>query len=661
MTSPVTCEYSDGIAVVTIDNPPVNATGQGVRSGLLEIVGKIDSDPRVRAVVLRCAGRTFAAGADIGELGKPPLPPFLPTVVEAIENARPPWVAAIHGSALGGGLELCLACTARIADPNAKLGLPEVTLGTIPGAGGTVRLPRLIPLPDAVEMITGGKPVSGARALSLGLINVLSENDLVAEATALAASFAGKPKPPVLLDRPCRNAEDIDWSETEKMLAARARGAAAPLEALEAMKDSARLSSHEALSRERERFLRMTASEQAAALRYAFFSERQAGRSLTSINCEPANLDLVGVVGGGTMGAGIATALLLSGSAVRLLERDAEAARTAHNRVADMIQTSRARGVISRQGADEALARLVTTNDDKALISCALVIEAVFEDMRVKGEVFSRLDAIMPRRAVLATNTSYLDVDHLSAMTADPTRVLGLHFFAPAHVMKLLEVVRGKKTGDRTLATGAALARRLKKIAVVSGVCQGFIGNRIMSVYRRECHRMLLEGALPDQIDAAMRDFGFPMGIFEVQDLSGLDIAWAQRKAAAPSEDSAEPAMRIADRLCELGRLGRKTKKGWYDYGAGEKRVDPVVTLLIEQERAKAAGAARMFSRDEIMRRILRVMQLEGQLILDEGIAECASDIDVVMLTGYGFPRHRGGPMFMGTSEGHSLRGPRPR
>ncbi len=654
MTSPVTWEYSDGIAVVTIDNPPVNATGQGVRAGLLEIVGKVDSDPQIRAVVLRCAGRTFVAGADISELGEPPQPPLLPTVLEAIENARLPWVAAIHGSALGGGLELCLACTARIADPNAKLGLPEVTLGTIPGAGGTVRLPRLIPLPDAVEMVTGGKAISAARALALGLVDGLSEKDVVAEATALATSLAAKPKAPMLLDRPCRNAQDLDWSETEKTLAAKARGATAPIEALEAMKDSVHLPSREALKRERERFVRLSTSEQAAALRYAFFSERKAGRSLATINCEAVSLDLVGVVGGGTMGAGIATALLLSGSAVRLLERDAEAAVTARTRVVDMIEASQARGVVSRQTADEALIRLIATNDDKALVSCGLVIEAVFEDMGVKGEVFSRLDAIMPRDAVLATNTSYLDVNHLAEMTVNPTRVLGLHFFAPAHVMKLLEIVRGQRTSDRALATGAALARRLKKTAVVSSVCHGFIGNRIMAAYRRDCERMLLEGALPHQIDSAMRSFGFAMGIFEVQDLSGLDIAWAQRKKTTSTRDPSIPYCRIADRLCEIGRLGRKTNKGWYDYSSGNKADDPEVTRIIEEERTRAGVTMHSFTDEQIIKSILGVMQREGQALLFEGIAESASDIDVVMLTGYGFPRHRGGPMYLARQESAS-------
>ncbi|PKA43706.1 3-hydroxyacyl-CoA dehydrogenase [Rhizobium sullae] len=646
MASLVGCELRDGIAIVTIDAPPVNALGQGVRAELLARVREIDGNPDIRAAVLCCAGRTFVAGADINELGKPPLSPVLPEVLDAIEGARIPWVAAVHGTALGGGLELALACTARIADGKAKFGLPEVTLGMIPGAGGTVRLPRLIPMCDAVDMVTGGKPVTASTALAIGLVDRLSETDLLSAAISYA-ELAGQPKPASLLDRPCRDAAEMDWQGKAKAIQAKARGAEAPMEALDALKDSAQLPAREALKQERQRFLRLAASDQAAALRYAFFSERNAGRSLTSIDSAPADLQRIGVVGGGTMGAGIATALLLSGSEVRLLERDTSAAETARARVDDMLGASVARGAISREDADQAIDRFTASPDETALASCGLVIEAVFEDMDVKRDVFSRLDAIMPAEAVLATNTSYLDVNRLAETTVDPARVLGLHFFAPAHLMKLLEIVRGRDTGRRALSTGAALAKRLKKTAVVSGVCHGFIGNRIMAAYRRDCEFMLLEGASPAQIDAAMRNFGFAMGIFEVQDMSGLDIAWAQRKNTESTRDPSEPYCRIADKLCEIGRLGRKTKRGWYDYSDGGQKIDPQVIRVIEEERTKAGVTAHSFSDEQIMKRILGVMQREGQALLSEGVAESASDIDVVMLTGYGFPRHRGGPMYL--------------
>ncbi|WP_107677946.1 3-hydroxyacyl-CoA dehydrogenase NAD-binding domain-containing protein [Agrobacterium sp. LAD9] len=651
MASLVSCENRDRIAIVTIDNPPVNALSQAVRAELLAIVRDLEQNSDITAAVLRCAGRTFVAGADINELGKPPLAPALPEVAEEIESSRVPWVAAIHGTALGGGLELSLACTARVADSKARFGLPEVTLGIIPGAGGTVRLPRLIPVSDAVEIVTGGKPVSVAKALALGLVDRRCETDLLSEAIAFAEDLTAIPKPPILIDRPCRDAEDLDWQSKAEAIKAKARGAAAPIEALEALMDSARLPARDALKQERERFLRLSLSEQAAALRYAFFSERSAGRSLASIDSEPADLARIGVVGGGTMGAGIATALLLSGSEVRLLERDEISAETARSRVREMLDASVARGAVARETADQAFHRLTPSSDVAVLVSCGLVIEAVFEDMNVKRDVFSRLDAIMRPEAVLATNTSYLNVDRLAEMTVDPARVLGLHFFAPAHVMKLLEIVRGQHTGDRALATGAALARRLKKTAVVSGVCHGFIGNRIMAAYRRDCEFMLLEGALPAQIDAAMRDFGFAMGIFEVQDLSGLDIAWAQRKNMESTRDPTAPYCHIADRLCESGRLGRKTKKGWYDYSAGGPVVDREVTRVIEEERARAGVNAHVFSSAEIMQRILGVMQSEGNALLAEGVSENASDIDVVMLTGYGFPRHRGGPMYLAEQE----------
>jgi 3-hydroxyacyl-CoA dehydrogenase len=647
MKSCVSYECRDGLAIVTIDNPPVNALSHVVRAGLIDAVRALEGDAAVRAVVLRCAGRTFVAGADIRELGQPPRAPLLPEVIEAIEGARVPWIAAIHGTGLGGGLELALGCHARIADRGAKFGLPEVSLGTIPGAGGTVRLPRLIPIADAVEVVTSGKPIDAAQALEVGLIDRIAKGDLLEAAEMLARELLTRPMPAPLVDRPCPDAEAVDWNSTAKALARKARGAQAPREALEAVRESISLSGRDALRKERERFLRLIASEEAAALRYAFFSERNAGKSLAAIKAEPADLSHVGVVGGGTMGAGIAVAVLLSGSAVSLLERDEAAVAAARQRVLEALQASAARGAITLSQVDDALGRLTAMHDYTSLSACPLVIEAVFEDMDVKKQVFAQLVAAMPPTAVLATNTSYLDVDVLADATADPSRVLGLHFFAPAHVMKLLEIVRGKRTNDRALATGSALAKRLKKIAVVSGVCHGFIGNRIMAAYRRTCEFMLLEGALPAQIDTAMKAFGFPMGTFEVQDLSGLDIAWAQRRAAGATRDRSQPYCHIADRLCELGRLGRKATKGWYDYGSGEPQTDPAVTRIIEEERVRTASTVREFSDEEIIRRIIRVMQQEGEALLAEGIAESAADIDVVMVSGYGFPRHRGGPMYM--------------
>ncbi|WP_193370787.1 3-hydroxyacyl-CoA dehydrogenase NAD-binding domain-containing protein [Pelagibius marinus] len=645
--SVVSLEVHDQVASVIIDNPPVNALGREVRAGLLDACRSIDQDPSVKAVVLSCKGRSFVAGADIRELGKRPLEPYLPDVLAAIEGSRVPWVAAIHGTALGGGLELAMACHGRVTAPSAKLGLPEVTLGIIPGSGGTVRLPRLVPMRTAVGMVTGGKPVEAEAAFDTGLVDALSNGNLLADARAMALELAGQGDPVPTLSRRLVPGDPVDWTVEEGRLLKRSRGATAPLEALATLREGADLPAAEALSRERARFLRLAASHEAAALRHIFFAERAAGQSLKSVDAKPVDLTHVGVIGGGTMGAGIATALLLSGSGVRLIERNATAVEAARRRVAETLAGSVKRGVVTQAKADDALARLIPGDDYAALADCPVVIEAVFEDMSVKREVFAALDDVMPADAILATNTSYLDVNDLAAMTRDPSRLLGLHFFSPAHVMKLLEVVRGGATGARALATAAALARLLRKIPVVAGVCDGFIGNRIMAAYRRDCEFMLEEGALPHEIDAAMRDFGFAMGLYEVQDMSGLDIAWAQRRARAAHRDPSERYTHIADRLCEAGRLGRKAGKGWYDYSTGVAEPDAEVLHILEEESEKAGRIRRRFSAEEVMQRILGVMQEEGRAILREGIAESAGDIDVVMVLGYGFPRHKGGPMFM--------------
>ncbi|MEJ1990512.1 MAG: 3-hydroxyacyl-CoA dehydrogenase NAD-binding domain-containing protein [Maritimibacter sp.] len=647
----VTVEIRDAIGWVTIDSPPVNALGQSVRQGLMEAVTQL-AEADVQAVVLTGAGRTFVAGADIRELGKTPAEPYLPDVLAAIAAAPVPWIAAINGMALGGGLEVAMACHARIAAPSAKLGLPEVNIGIIPGSGGTVRLPRLVPMATAIKLVTSGKPIGAQEALDAGLVDRLSGEDLLGEAAAMARDLAemGRPKP--ALERDLVAGDPIDWDAQASQLRKRSRGAAAPLEALASLKCAASEPVDVALAGERERFLRLAASDEAAALRHIFFAERAAGKGLKQAQADPVDLSRVGVIGGGTMGAGIATALLLAGSQVHLIERDAAAAETARTRVADTIAASVKRGVVPVAKGEAALAELSTGADYAALADCPLVIEAVFEDLDVKRQVFETLDAIMPAEAILATNTSYLDVNVLAQTTRDPSRILGLHFFSPAHVMKLLEVVRGEATSARALATGGALAKLLRKIPVVAGVCDGFIGNRIMAAYRRECEFMLEEGALPQQIDAAMQEFGFAMGIYAVQDMSGLDIAWAQRKARAPLRDPAERYARIADRLCEAGRLGRKTGKGWYDYSSGKAEVDPEVTRIIEEESARAGRERTTFTAPEIMARILGTMQREGQAVLDEGIAESADDIDVVMITGYGFPRHKGGPMYLASKAG---------
>lgn len=638
---PVSVSVRNEIGFVLIDNPPVNALHQTVREALVDAINLLQKH-KVTAAVLICAGRTFVAGADIKELGQP-LKPYLPDVLRLIEGTGFPWVAAIRGTALGGGLELALACDGRIAEKGTKLGLPEVTLGIIPGAGGTVRLPRLVPMRDAIEMVTSGRPIDADRALSIGLVDKVVEVNLEEEAAAFALTLAGSGR------RNLRNQDvrtDVDWDSVTAEVIKKARNQNPPLEALNALREATVSSFDEALRKERETFLRLSTSLESEALRHLFFAEKNAGRSLKSLTSESVDLKLVGVIGGGTMGATIATALLLSGSQVRLVERTDEAAALGAQRVADTISASVARNVISETAGNEALGRLSVGSNLEYLNPCPLVIEAVFENIEVKSKLFEDLDRVMPNDAILATNTSYLDVDLIAGQTADPSRVIGLHFFSPAHVMKLLEVVKGKETGDRALATAGALAKRLRKIAVVAGVCEGFIGNRIMAAYRRDCEFMLEEGAFPADIDRAMKAFGFPMGLYEVQDMSGLDMAWSQRKANSAKRSPDTRYSSIADRLCEAGRLGKKVGKGWYNYENGKAEIDPEVTRIIEEESARQGFTRKPFSDHEIMDRILNIMYTEGQKILIEGIAESAADIDVVMASGYGFPRHKGGPMF---------------
>ena len=649
MTSPVTVSIADGVALVTIDNPPVNALSQAVRQGIEDAVNAIDADKNIGAAVLACAGRTFVAGADIKEFGQPPQQPYLPDVLSAVEASRVPWVAAIKGSALGGGLELAMSCHARIVAPGAKMGLPEVNLGLVPGAGGNIRLPRLVPLETAITMVTTGKPIGANDALENGLIDRVAGNDLVADARAYAADLIQSGKPTPVSERPPKETPEKEfWSDREKALGAKSRGQASPVEALQALRDGIELPVPEAAEAERDRFLRLRASEQAAALRYMFFAERNTGRPDDMRDVEPLLLKRTGVVGGGTMGAGIATAMLLAGLRVDLAERDAEAAEKARERVAGLLDGSRKRGLLSDAAYADALSRFTAHKSFEGLAECDLVIEAVFEDMAVKKDVFAELDRICRKDTVLASNTSYLDINEMARATSDPTRVLGLHFFSPAHIMKLLELVRTDDVSPKALTTGFALAKTLRKIPVLSGVCDGFIGNRIMSAYRRECDFILEEGALPHEVDAAMQGYGFAMGIYAVQDMSGLDIAWATRKRRAPTRPAEERYSRIADRICELGRFGRKTGSGWYAYPEGAKsgRPDPVVEQIILEESERLGIERKPLSADEIIDRILTTMQAEARAVLDEGIALKPSDIDVTLVNGFGFPRHRGGPMF---------------
>lgn len=645
----VSMTHRGDVAIVTIDNPPVNATSQAVRQGLLEVIEATDRDADTKAVVLTCAGRTFVAGADVREFGQPPAEPHLPDVLARIERASKPWVAAIHGSALGGGLETALVCSHRIATANAKLGLPEVSLGLIPGAGGTVRLPRLVAAGEALTMIANGKPITAQKAKKIGLIDAIAEGDLLEEAIALAHKVAAEPMPARLSRRaPLKPDDTSAFDAAAAKIEAKAGNQKAPKAAVQAVRNALTLSAEDAFAAERETFLTLKSDPQSGALRHVFFAERAAARIDRIKNVQPRPLRTIGVVGGGTMGAGIAAACLLANLSVTMVERDAEAASIGAGRVKAILDGSLKRGLVSASQHAGLLAAFDTSDGYDALSNADLVIEAVFEDMDVKKQVFAQLDAHTRSDTVLATNTSYLDVNEIANASEHPDRVIGLHFFSPAHIMKLLEIVVPDAASNEVLATGVALAKSLKKIPVLAGVCDGFIANRIMSAYRREAEYMLEDGALPWEIDAAMTAFGLPMGLFRMQDLAGLDISWAMRKRQAATRDPDLRYVDIGDKLCELGHFGRKTGRGYYLYdGSGQAAPDPDVEALILAESARKGIARRQMTQDDIMDRILGAMQAEGAAILDEGIAQSGDDIDVVMVNAYGFPRWKGGPMFM--------------
>ncbi len=643
---PVRHEIRGRAMVVTIDNPPVNVIGQAVRAGLLNTLQAAEqalAENRIDRLVLTGAGRAFVAGADAKEFDGPPLEPHLPDLLDRLE--RLPAVAAINGAALGGGFEIALACRVRIAAPGALVGLPEVTLGVIPGAGGTQRLPRLVGLAQALPLIAQGRTVKAPEAAKLGLVDALADDPLAAalalEPAALAAAAPGQ--------RPAPAADPAAAEAARAHAAKRQRGQTAPLRAIELVEAAATLPLPEGLARERATFLELREGAQARALRHAFFAERAAGASPALKALSPREIRSALVAGGGTMGAAIAYALWLAGIEVTLLEQDAAAGDRARANLETLLKEGEARGKLSPEAARNARDNIgFLSGEATPLPPVDLAIEAVFEDLAVKRSLFARLAAALPEQAILATNTSYLDPDAIAEGLPHPGRFLGLHFFAPAHVMKLVEVVRARETSEATLATGFALTKRLGKIAVEAGVCDGFIGNRILTRYRQTGDLLLLEGALPWQVDAAMTDFGMAMGPYAVQDLSGLDIAYANRRRKNLRADPAFRYVPIADRMVEdLKRLGRKTGAGWYDYEGGRPAPAGEVQELVESASAGAGVERRAIAPETIVRRMVLAMMAEGYEILGEGIARSAGDIDLVMLHGYGFPRWRGGPMHL--------------
>lgn len=636
------------VAVVTIDWPPVNALSQKVRRGLLDAFAALKDDAGVRGVVISGGVGKFIAGADISEMNLPPNDPILPDVVAAIENCPWPVVAAIDGATLGGGLEIALACDHRIANPKAVLGLTETRLGIIPGAGGTQRLPRVVGVAKAIDLICGGEILKAPAAFEMGLVDALSES-VLADAIAAAGRVA-KSK----ISQKAVPAGDADKIAASKKAALKsARGVPAIGAAIDVIEAAGTGSFADGLKRERETFLALRESPEAAVLRHLFFAEREAAKVDGLEGVAPRKFARIAVIGAGTMGAGIAVALADAGLAVTLIERDTQAAQAGAQRVARIYQALVERGRLGAAEMDARIGRIAATSDWDTLGDIDLAIEAAFEDLDVKIEIFHKLDAVLPNGAVLASNTSYLDLDAIAGATSRPQDVIGLHFFSPANVMRLLEIVRTSQTAPEVLATGLALARRIGKQPVVARVCDGFIGNRIYAVYRREAEYLLEDGASPYEIDAALEAFGFAMGLFAVSDMSGLDIAYAMRKRRAATRDPKERYVDIADRLVESGRLGRKSGAGWYLYDeAGSKHADPEVIALIDAARASKSITPRVFTPDEIQTRLIGAMAEEGSKVLTEGIAQRSSDIDVAFVNGYGFPRAKGGPMWFAAQQG---------
>jgi 3-hydroxyacyl-CoA dehydrogenase len=640
-----------GVAVITFANAPVNGLSHGVRSGIAEAIGHAQTDSSARAIVLTGAGGLFSGGADIREFGTPAstADPTLRQLIELIESSPKPVVAAMTGMALGGGLELAMAAHYRVASADAKLGLPEVKLGLIPGAGGTQRLPRLVGVERAIEMITGGEPVAAKDLGDTALVYRVVDGDLVGEAMDLAASDDVATRPPpkardVALDAATLGA--LCQAARARLESARP-SMPAPLRAIAAIEAGA-TSFDDGLAVERQAFLELVESPESKGLRHAFFAERAAGKVDGIGPATPARaLDQAAVVGAGTMGAGIAVALLDAGIPLWLVETDQAALDRGIARIAGIYDGQMRKGKLNVRERDRRLALLWPTISYDMIGQSDLVIEAVFESLEVKREVFTTLDRVVKPGAILATNTSTLDVDGIAAFTHRPADVLGLHFFSPANVMRLLEVVRGRATSQDVLATALVLARKLKKVAVVSGVCDGFIGNRMLEGYTKQAWYLVEEGATPQQVDRAIESFGFAMGPFRVGDLVGHDVSLAirqHRRATRPGYLNST----LPDELCALGRLGQKTGSGWYDYPEGPRRPipSPAVEALITSHRAAIGVTPRSIDDGEIVDRLVYALVNEGARILEEGIAAKASDIDVVYFTGYGFPRFRGGPMF---------------
>jgi 3-hydroxyacyl-CoA dehydrogenase len=646
------------VAVCFLDNPPVNGMGHAVRQELAANLERAAADPQVRAVVVAGAGRMFCGGADIKAFNTPAsrAEPSSRTIVRSIEASAKPVVAAIHGNALGLGLEFAMGCHYRIAQRGAKLGLPEIKLGLLPGGGGTQRLPRLVGVEAAARMILSGAPVGAEEALAMGLVDEATEGELLPAAIDFARRMAARSEHPVVSKRAATPPKDPGWFDEQRAAVRKShRGQPAPLECLACIETAVTRPFDEGMAFERERFDVLVNGTESKALRHLFLAERAAAK----IADVPADTPLkpvqrVAVIGAGTMGGGIAMSFASAGIAVTLVETKQEALDRGLANIRRNYAGTVAKGKLAQAEADARVARIEPTLELECTAEADLVIEAVFEDMEVKKSLFARLDALGKPEAILATNTSRLDVDEIARSTSRPASVIGLHFFSPANVMRLVEVVRGAETARDVIATCMDLARRIGKLPVLVGVCDGFVGNRMVAQYAREAEFLLEEGATPQQVDGALQKFGLAMGRFAMSDLAGLDISWSSRKRAAATRSAHLRYSKVADRLCEAGRFGQKTGAGFYRYEAGSRTPlpDPAVQQVIEDCAREAGIARRAISDEEIVERTIYALVNEGAKVLEDGIAQRASDIDLIYVNGYGFPAWRGGPMFYADTVG---------
>jgi 3-hydroxyacyl-CoA dehydrogenase len=643
------------IGLITVNNPPVNALSQAVRAGIRSGIEKSIADTDIAAMIIICDGRTFIAGADIREFGKAPMEPHLPDVCQFIEDSPKPVIAAIHGTALGGGLEIPLSCHFRIAVATAKVGLPEVKLGLLPGAGGTQRLPRVAGVQAALEMITSGAPIAAAKAKAIGILDEIVEGDLKAAAMTYAKKVVDEKLPIRRVSSLVAKADSPSlFDDFAKSIARKSRGFIAPFKCIEAVKAATELPFPEGMKRERAIFMELQASDQSKAQRHVFFAEREVVRIPGLPDDQPTReIKSVGILGAGTMGGGIAMCFANAGIPVMLLDVKREFIDKGMAVIKKNYANTVGKGKLKQEVMDKCLSLIKSTLAYDDLKDVDLVIEAVFEDMAIKKEVFTKLDAVCKPGVILATNTSYLNVNDIAAITKRPQDVMGMHFFSPANVMRLLENVRGAKTSPDVYATAMKVGKTIGKVPVMVGVCDGFVGNRMLAKRTRECGFMLEEGALPWQIDKVIYNFGFPMGPYAMGDMAGLDVGWRNRKAKYDSLTPREKSCNILDKICEMGRFGQKTGSGFYKYD--EKRnatPDPLIEELIIKHSQEVGINRRTITDQEIIERAIYSMINEGAKILEEGIAARPLDIDVVWLYGYGFPIYLGGPMFYADTVG---------